>query len=322
MFGLFALDSTPAHAQSVRLLQVGDALKFQGAECGQIGDSWVPGSILKNGKFSPLSSQISKLSAQIKRASSLRSRKALTKLRSSLARQLTTQIPICKVFEPGVTRPAAGSFAQPGATTVAWGANVVGTEFVIGSSYVFFCPANGAVTSLWGTDVYTADSGVCGAAVHAGMISIANGGNVIVRILASQTGFNGSLRNGVSTNFFGIFSKSFAFLNPSTSAQVGTNAPLVAPWNFSLTRFRMLAYTPFTFLCPANGTAASVWGTSVYTDDSSLCTAGVHAGKISIRKGGVVTAVIRAGQSAYAGTRRNGIVSKTFGTWGGSYAFN
>jgi hypothetical protein len=301
---------------------VGDALQFSGAECGQFGDKWEPGTILKNGKFSTFASQIRSISAQITRARNNTVKNQLISKRKSLTKKLKRDAPICKVFEAGVARPARGVTSQADAVVIPWGANVVSSSFVIGSTYKFFCPANGIRTSIWGTDTYTADSSICGAAVHAGMIAAENGGNVTLIVLGAQPGFNGSLRNSVSTNFFNSFAKSFAFLNPTSGLVVSSSAPLVAPWNFSLTSFRANVNVSYSFLCPANGTLGSVWGTGIYTDDSSLCTAAVHAGKASLRKGGLVSAKISAGLSDYRGTRKNGVTSRDFGTWGGSYSFN
>jgi hypothetical protein len=38
------------------------------------------------------------------------------------------------------------------------------------------------------------------------------------------------------------------------------------------------------FACPSPGEARSVWGSDIYTDDSSVCTAAVHAGLIDPRE--------------------------------------
>jgi hypothetical protein len=64
-----------------------------------------------------------------------------------------------------------------------------------------------------------------------------------------------------------------------------------------------------------------VWGTDVYTDDSSVCTAAVHAGLITLAGGGTVTAEIRPGQSSYKGSTRNGITSSPYASWLGSFIF-
>jgi hypothetical protein len=77
----------------------------------------------------------------------------------------------------------------------------------------------------------------------------------------------------------------------------------------------------FSYSCPPGGAPGNVWGTDVYTDDSSICTAAVHAGLITLANGGTVTIEMRPGQSSYAASRRNGVGSSSYGEWSGSYVF-
>ena len=72
---------------------------------------------------------------------------------------------------------------------------------------------------------------------------------------------------------------------------------------------------------PGSGAFANVWGTDVYTDDSSICTAAVHAGLITAVGGGVITIEIRPGQAGYSGSARNGVSTGGYGAWHGSYVF-
>ena len=75
----------------------------------------------------------------------------------------------------------------------------------------------------------------------------------------------------------------------------------------------------FTYRCSPNGAVDTVWGTDVYTDDSSICNAAVHAGKITRAAGGTVTIEMRPAQAAYVGSARNGVTSNNYGSWGGSF---
>jgi hypothetical protein len=77
----------------------------------------------------------------------------------------------------------------------------------------------------------------------------------------------------------------------------------------------------FTYTCPAGGHPTRVVGTDVYTDDSSICTAAAHAGRINPSTGGTVTIEIKPGQNSYMGTGRNDILSESYGAWSGSFAF-
>lgn len=93
------------------------------------------------------------------------------------------------------------------------------------------------------------------------------------------------------------------------------------PWTQNAAEHRGKIGQRFSYSCAADGTAGSVWGTDVYTDDSSICTAAVHAGEITIMLGGTVTIEILAGLSSYTGSERNGVTSNDYGVWDGSFAF-
>ena len=68
------------------------------------------------------------------------------------------------------------------------------------------------------------------------------------------------------------------------------------------------------------GTASgSLWGTDIYTDDSVLAKAAVHAGVLEVGEEGIVVVTILPGQGGYSASDRNGIVSSGYGTWGGSF---
>ncbi|RKH20538.1 protease B [Corallococcus sp. CA047B] len=71
----------------------------------------------------------------------------------------------------------------------------------------------------------------------------------------------------------------------------------------------------------ATGSGGTVWGTDLYTDDSSVCAAAAHAGAIPA-SGGTVVVTIQPGQSSYTGTTRNGITTNSYGAWGGSFSIN
>jgi hypothetical protein len=75
----------------------------------------------------------------------------------------------------------------------------------------------------------------------------------------------------------------------------------------------------YKFKCPSGGKGSSVWGTDIYTLDSSICNAAVHAGKLASDSGGSVTIEMRPGESAYKGSERNGIKSNDYGQYGSSF---
>jgi hypothetical protein len=85
----------------------------------------------------------------------------------------------------------------------------------IGTSHLVNCPpgCSNSGNGLWGSDAYTADSGVCRAAIHAGLISDA-GGNVVVTLDPGRPAYRGSVRNGVRSGDYGNYGKSFHLSRP------------------------------------------------------------------------------------------------------------
>jgi hypothetical protein len=61
-----------------------------------------------------------------------------------------------------------------------------------------------------------------------------------------------------------------------------------------------------------------VWGTDVYTDDSSVCWAAVHAGYLTGESSAVVTIELRPGQR-YVGSLRNGVETLGYPSWHRSF---
>jgi hypothetical protein len=71
----------------------------------------------------------------------------------------------------------------------------------IGKTYNFYCQAAAEDlihTPIWGTNTYTLNSGICSAAVHAGMISEA-GGTIKIELLAGQEFYTGSKKNKIKS---------------------------------------------------------------------------------------------------------------------------
>ena len=77
----------------------------------------------------------------------------------------------------------------------------------------------------------------------------------------------------------------------------------------------------FSYQCAPGGAPRNVWGGPIYTDDSSVCTAAVHAGRIDPVRGGAVTIEMRPGRARYTGSARHGITSNNFNAWPGSFVF-
>jgi hypothetical protein len=98
--------------------------------------------------------------------------------------------------------------------------------------------------------------------------------------------------------------------------------PSEAGWMANALGHRGSDGSSFDYVCPPNGQFGPVWGSDIYTDDSSVCTAGVHKGVIARVTGGRVTIIIRPGLASYQGTTRNGVTTESFEQWDGSYEFD
>lgn len=226
------------------------------------------------------------------------------------------------------------------------------------------CPANFDIsTSLWGTDIYTADSYICSTALHASVLD-RSGGRVTIEMLPGQNSYTGSKRHGVSTRSYGKYRASYRFVdavevNSSGASASGRNrangngrksrsgssferdaAAILGSLGLgnlgqvenqltgedigecrAASKWRGTGKA-LSCSCPANiSNTGSVWGTDIYTDDSYICKAALHAGRID-RSGGQVSIQMLPGQSSYAGTRRNGVTTMSYRSYAGSYRFN
>jgi hypothetical protein len=92
-------------------------------------------------------------------------------------------------------------------------------------------------------------------------------------------------------------------------------------WTSSATEYDGLTDKTIAYNCPANGTIGTVWGSEPYTTDSSVCTAAVHAGRISLADGGWVVIQIREGDQSYEGTTQYGIVTTAYGPYAWAFSF-
>jgi hypothetical protein len=175
-------------------------------------------------------------------------------------------------------------------------------------------PPSIAGAMVWGTDVYSDDSNVCAAAVHAGIIGLGGGA---VRVLPREgiEAYRGTTRNGVTTLDYGRWDRAFTLERGVSKASYDPNQ---CPVDFQALRGREGV---IVCNCSAAQTLeGAVWGTDVYTDDSSICLAAVHAGAIG-RSGGRVRVLATRGRASYPGSTRNGVASQAYGRWPNAFSF-
>ncbi|WP_421785655.1 LCCL domain-containing protein [Hyphobacterium sp.] len=102
---------------------------------------------------------------------------------------------------------------DPNAQTADWRTTATSLRGRNGEVFAFHCPARGSTrhASVWGSDLYTDDSGICSAAVHAGFLTDA-GGSVWIQIVGRQERYTGSTRYGVSSSNYGGWNGSYRFV--------------------------------------------------------------------------------------------------------------
>jgi hypothetical protein len=62
-----------------------------------------------------------------------------------------------------------------------------------------------------------------------------------------------------------------------------------------------------------------IFGTDVYTDDSSIAVAAVHSGALKPNETGTIMVSVVPGRASYAGSSRHGIESQSCAEWSRSY---
>lgn len=105
---------------------------------------------------------------------------------------------------------------------------------------------------------------------------------------------------------------------PPAGVEVQVSEASKIDWSTRAEKWRGQNGQQVKVVCPAGGSISSrLWGTDTYTDDSSICTAAVHAGLITTARGGTVTIEIKSGTREYQASTRNGVTSKDYGSFSG-----
>lgn len=172
---------------------------------------------------------------------------------------------------------------------------------------------------IWGgsDNIYTDDSSLSTAVVHSGLFSVGETAIVNVTILPGQESYPSLNRNGVTSNKYGSYAGSYQ-ITGKESGTVTKDAQL-APTDGKLTIFRGRV-GEFTFQVTGK-TKGRIWGgdENIYTDDSDIATAAVHAGAIKAGQTGNVKVIFLGGYESYPSITRNGVTSNSYGSFAGSY---
>ncbi len=181
------------------------------------------------------------------------------------------------------------------------------------------CPAGCAERyhAVWGSDLYSDDSSVCAAAIHAGAITAA-GGVVLFDFLPGRDGYAPSRRAGIESRSWGFWRRSFQVFavaadgTPSRPTPPPVDRPGPRGGCEATGRTLLSAERPTVeHVCPASCTLATIFGSGEYTDDSSVCVAALHAGATTAA-GGKIIVRLGAKRERFEGTTRNGVESRSW----------
>ncbi len=179
------------------------------------------------------------------------------------------------------------------------------------SGYLCWCLSGFSLGSVWGSGPYTADSNICTAALHAGVIT-QRGGPVVALREPGQNSYAGTNSNGISTGDWGAYGTSYRLFGAQQTVIRNVQTCAVMPDG-------MNAYS-----CTCAGgvnPSASVWGSGPYTADSNLCNAARHAGVIG-QNGGAISVFRLTGLDSYRGSSANGVSTSTWGSYPSSIVIN
>jgi hypothetical protein len=131
---------------------------------------------------------------------------------------LSNQIDTAKVFSTGILLSGVSDMQQFGSADVGkiYRMTITGTTG----------------GGIWGTDIYTSDSYIAGAAVHAGVIADGQTKEVYIKVVQGLSEYVGSTRNGVSTSGYGGWGLSYQFVSAPTSYKA-TISPGGVEWSYT-----------------------------------------------------------------------------------------
>ncbi len=206
-------------------------------------------------------------------------------------------------------------------------ANMKGYRGNNGNVYTFQVTGN-SNGRIWGgnDNIYTDDSDIATAAVHAGVLSAGQTGTVRIKVLSGRSSYPSLSRNGINSIQYGSWDGSYQILGGNESSGSSSNKrPHRHHENVEAAPANMKGYrgnngSVYTFQVTGNSNGR-IWGGSdnIYTDDSDIATAAVHAGLVSPGSTAIIKITILPGRSSYPSLSRNGINSIQYGSWDGSY---
>jgi hypothetical protein len=167
---------------------------------------------------------------------------------------------------------------------------------------------------VWGSDIYTDDSHLATAAVHAGVVRPGETGIVRVTILPGRKTFRRENRNGILSSSYGPWFG--AYMIDSVDDVAPADNIVDAPNNL----MGVGGEIGDSFMYRATGSKEGhVWGSDIYTCDSSIAAAAVHSGVLEHGQTGLLQVTILPGRTSYHGLERHGVSSHSWGEFPRSF---
>ena len=173
---------------------------------------------------------------------------------------------------------------------------------------------------VYGDGIYTTDSPLGTAAVHAGVVTPGATQAVRIELLGPQPSFKAATRNGIVSYEYGPWDNSFRFVDTTVAQKpLKLPGPPVADPG-TLMSFAAEPDTLVSFnIVGADGGA--VYGDGVYTGDSVIARAAVHAGIVAPGQSAAVTIRVLGPQESFAGSERNGVLTLPWGRFELAFKF-
>ena len=185
----------------------------------------------------------------------------------------------------------------------------------VGSTYLFYVTGDDGGPCFGGEDnVYTDESPLAVAAIHAGLLKANETKLIKVKVLAGRDSYPSVTRNGITSEEHEACDGSYQLSAPAPGDVAG------APTTMS----DYIGKYDILFIFKVTGrTEDPIWGgrNNIYTTDSQIATAAVHSGVLKAGQTGIVKIKVMPGQNTYPEITRYGITSHEFGEWEGSYQF-
>ncbi len=216
------------------------------------------------------------------------------------------------VSDGSPAKPPTGAVLTPTPSSM-WALRSTGAADVGKVFYFELTGSNGG--SVWGSDVYTDDSSLAAAAVHAGVLKAGERDIVKVTVLPGRSEYAGVARNGVTSLSWLSYPGSFRIESLGAPA-VATGAILENDPNL----WAMRDQVGKTLQVRTTGRTTGVcYGTDVYTTDSPLSSAAVHMGLLKPGETGVLIATMLPSPPMFTSSSRHGIQSSGWSQYPAAY---